>query len=212
MGSGIFLSFKGPSTMIKHILTVVTLATAAVAASPAHAELTTGSMMVRVRAVNMHVANDDATGLKLSVNDKNIPDIDFSYFLSKNVAVELMLTIPQQHDLSSGNTRIGTVTHLPPTLLLQYHFDAGNFKPYVGAGINYTRFTSVDLPAGIDIKRDSFGGALQVGVDIPLSGNLYLNLDVKKLLISTDVSSGGTNLGAFKVDPTLIGLGIGCRF
>ncbi len=44
-------------------------------------------------------------------------------------------------------TKIGTLKHLPPTLLAQYHFtNFGAFKPYVGAGINYTRFSSVKLP------------------------------------------------------------------
>jgi len=200
--------------MSKKLLTALAFATAALAAVPAHAELTAGSFLVRVRAVNLQSANSDSTPLGLSVNDKTIPDIDFSYFFSKNVAVELLLTIPQQHDLSSKalGGKIGTVTHLPPTLLLQYHFDAGSFKPYVGAGINYTRFTEVSLPPGVDIKRDSFGGALQVGVDVPLSGNMYLNLDVKKVMLGTDVSAGGANLGSFKVDPLLVGVGVGWRF
>ncbi len=198
--------------MSKKVLTAISLAAMALAAAPVHAELNAGSVLVRVRAVNLQSANTDSTPLRLSVNDKTIPDIDVSYFFSKNVAVELLLTIPQQHDLSAGNAKIGTVTHLPPTLLLQYHFNAGSFKPYIGAGINYTRFTGVDLPAGVDIKRDSFGGALQMGVDIPLSSTTYLNLDVKKVMIGTDVSAGGANLGSFKVDPLLVGVGIGWRF
>ena len=65
---------------------------------------------------------------------------------------------------------------------------------------------------GVDIKRDSFGGALQFGVDIPLSGNMSLNFDVKKVYLGTDVSVGGVNQGSFKVDPLLVGLGIGWRF
>ncbi len=36
---------------------------------------------------------------------------------------------------------------LPPTLTLQYHFtDFGAFKPYVGAGVNYTVFFSQPPP------------------------------------------------------------------
>ncbi len=43
-----------------------------------------------------------------------------------------------------NGAKIGTLKHLPPTLLAQYHFtNLGAFKPYVGAGINYTRFSSV---------------------------------------------------------------------
>ena len=49
-------------------------------------------------------------------------------------------------------------------------------------------------------------------MDIPLSGNMYLNFDVKKVFIGTDVSLNGTKLGTFKVDPLLVGVGLGWRF
>ena len=200
--------------MSKKIIAAVALAAASLASSSAFAQLQEGSWLVRVRAVDLQSANSDSTGLGLSINNKTIPEIDFSYFFSKNLAAELILTVPQEHDLSSTalGGKIGTVTHLPPTLLVQYHFDAGGFKPYVGAGVNYTRFTAVNLPAGVDAKRDSFGGALQLGVDIPLSGNMYLNFDVKKVYLGTEVSVAGSNKGSFKVDPLLVGLGIGWRF
>ena len=169
---------------------------------------------MRVRAVHLDSANKDSTGLGLSVNNKTIPEVDISYFFNKNVAAELILTVPQKHDLSSSvlGGRIGSLKHLPPSLLLQYHFDAPGFKPYVGAGVNYTRFSNVNLPAGVDIDRNSWGGALQVGVDIPLSKNLYLNFDVKKVYIKTDVFAGGAKQGTFKVDPVLVGVGLGWRF
>ena len=169
---------------------------------------------MRVRAVHLDSANKDSTGLGLSVNNKTIPEVDISYFFNKNVAAELILTVPQKHDLSSSvlGGRIGSLKHLPPSLLLQYHFDAPGFKPYVGAGVNYTRFSNVNLPAGVDIDRNSCGGALQVGVDIPLSKNLYLNFDVKKVYIKTDVFAGGAKAGTFKVDPVLVGVGLGWRF
>jgi len=200
--------------MRKTIIVAAALVTASLGSTSAMAQFQEGSILVRARAVNLQSSNSDSTGLGLSINDKTIPEVDFSYFLSKNLAAELILTVPQEHDLSSKalGGKIGTVTHLPPTLLLQYHFDADGFKPYVGAGVNYTRFTSVDLPTGVDVKRDSFGGALQVGVDIPLSGNMYLNVDVKKVYLGTDVSVAGANKGSFKVDPLLVGVGIGWRF
>jgi outer membrane protein len=198
--------------MTKKIITAVALAAATLTAGSAFAQITDGTLMVRVRAVSLQSSNSDSTGLNLAVNDKTIPEVDFSYFFSKNLAAELILTVPQEHNLTAGGTKIGTVTHLPPTLLLQYHFDGAGFKPYVGLGVNYTKFTSVDLPAGVDIKRDSVGGALQLGVDVPLSGNMYLNFDVKKVYLETDVSAGGTKAGTFKVDPLLVGVGLGWRF
>ena len=96
---------------------------------------------------------------------------------------------------------------------MQYHFtDAPGFKPYVGAGVNYTRFSSIRLPAGVDVDRNSFGGALQLGVDIPVAKDVYLNFDVKKVYIKTDVSAAGNKIGTFKVDPVLFGIGLGWRF
>lgn len=169
--------------------------------------------LVRARAVNLDSADKDNTGLGLSINDKVIPEIDVTYFFSPNVSAELVLTYPQKHDVSASGTQIGSLKHLPPTLTAQYRFTGlGGFTPYIGAGINYTRFSSVQLPAGVDIDRSSVGAALQLGVDIPLTAQLSLNVDVKKLQIRTDVSAGGTGLGEFRVDPVLVGVGLGWRF
>jgi outer membrane protein len=170
-------------------------------------------LLVRVRAVNLDSANKDSTGLGLTINDKVIPELDLSYFFTPQFAAELILTYPQKHTLKAGGTEIGSLKHLPPTLTAQYHFTQwGAFKPYVGAGLNYTRFSAVNLPAGVDIDRNSFGLAAQIGADFMLSKNLYLNLDVKKVQIRTDVSAGGAKIGTFKVDPLLVGAGVGYRF
>lgn len=168
--------------------------------------------MVRARAVYLQSSNGDSTPLSLSINDKWLPEVDISYFFTPQIAAELVLTVPQKQTLSAGNTAIGSFKHLPPTLTLQYHFNNAGFKPYVGAGVNYTRISSVSLPAGVDVDRNSFGPALQAGVDIPLAKNLYLNFDVKKVYIRTDVSAGGAKLGTFKIDPVLYGVGLGWRF
>lgn len=173
-----------------------------------------GPWQVRVRAVHLNSDNGDSTGLGLSINNKWIPEVDISYFFTPNIAAELILTYPQKHDLRAGGAQIGTLRHLPPTLLAQYHFNPnGPIRPYVGAGINYTRFSSVHLPAGVSIDRHSFGGALQLGVDIPLPyKGLSLNLDLKKVWIGTDVKLAGSKIGSFDVDPVLFGIGLGWRF
>jgi len=196
--------------MNKTLLAVA--AVCALSSGAVMAQQADGPWLVRARVVNLDSANKDSTPLGLTVNDKTIPEVDITYFFNKNIAAELILTVPQKHTLRAGGTAIGTLKHLPPTLTVQYHFDLGSFKPYVGAGLNYTRFSSVNLPAGVDIDRNSFGPALQAGVDIPLSKNLYLNFDVKKVYIKTDVTAGGAKLGTFKVDPVLVGVGLGWRF
>ena len=176
-----------------------------------------GKWMVRARAVHLDSANGGAAGDKgVSVNDKWIPELDISYFFTPNLAAELILTYPQKHDVRLNGAKIGTLKHLPPTLLAQYHFtNLGAFKPYVGAGINYTRFSSVKFDPAVDaalnpsVKKNSFGPALQVGFDYALDKNWSINFDVKKVYIDTNVSGG---IGKFKVDPVLVGVGLGYRF
>ena len=178
-----------------------------------------GKWMVRARAVHLDSANKDSTPLDLSVNNKMIPELDISYFFTPNFAAELILTYPQKHDVRAGGAEIGSLKHLPPTLLAQYHFtNLGAFKPYVGAGINYTRFSSVKFDPAVDaalnpsVKKNSFGPALQIGFDYALDKNWSINFDVKKVYIKTDVRSFGTKVGTFKVDPLLVGVGLGYRF
>jgi outer membrane protein len=170
--------------------------------------------LVRARAVNLDMANKDSTGLGLTVDNKTIPEVDVSYFLTPNIAAELILTVPQKQTVSSNGTSIGTFKHLPPTLLMQYHFTGLNgYKPYVGAGINYTDISKVNLLGGVaTLDKDSWGGALQVGVDIPLDKNWSINFDVKKVYIRTQVYAGGVNAGTLKLDPLLVGAGVGYRF
>ena len=197
--------------MKKNLLAVAVVC--ALTSGAGFAQQAEGPWLVRARAVHLDSANKDSTPLGLTINNKTIPEVDITYFFSPNVAAELILTVPQKHTLRAGGASIGSLTHLPPSLLAQYHFtNFGGFKPYVGAGVNYTRFSSLRLPAGVDVDRNSFGAALQVGVDIPLQKNLYLNFDVKKVFIKTDVSAGGAKLGTFKVDPVLVGVGLGWRF
>lgn len=171
-----------------------------------------GPWLVRVRAVNLQPQVSDSTGLDLTVDNKWIPEVDVSYFFTKNIAAELILTVPQALTVKAAGAKLGTVDALPPTLLLQYHFDAQGFKPYVGVGINHTLFSGVSLGTGVDTSKSSTGAAWQVGVDVPLSKNMVFNVDLKKTYISTDVYASGANLGTLKVDPWLLGVGVGWRF
>lgn len=125
------------------------------------------------------------------------------------------------HDISGENglsgTDIGEAWLLPPTVLLQYHFDTGQgIKPYIGAGIYYTAFFNVDVGEvdSLDLGN-GFGRALKAGVGIHLRHRWYLNVDVKKLWLDAEatlVSGGGTITADVDVDPWIIGVVLGYRF
>lgn len=222
--------------MRKHLL----IALAAAATLPAFAQ-DTGSWIVRFRATDLKSANGNdgnlvttlnavtpLTNPSVSINDKWIPEVDISYFFTPNLAAELILTVPQTQTLyanhGGGQAEIGTFKHLPPTLLAQYHFTGLPMaRPYVGAGLNYTRISDVNItiPAAatksgsaipLDLSRNSFGLAAQVGADFPVGGGWLLNVDAKYVKIAADVKAGGAKVGTFSVDPWLISLGFGKRF
>ena len=214
LSRGLSPDFDQTPTMKKTLLAVAALC--AMTSGAAMAQQQDGKWQVRVRAVHLESDNGGAAGAAgVSINDKVIPELDISYYFTPNFAAELILTYPQKHNVRSNGTKIGSLKHLPPTLLAQYHFtNFGAFKPYVGAGINYTRFSDAKLNDGskIDMDKNSWGGALQVGFDYALDKNWSLNFDIKKVYIDTDVSLGGVNKGKFKVDPLLVGVGVGYRF
>lgn len=198
----------------------VVLALAALGILSTQAMAQQSPWQIRARAVNINPADksDPVGGVgpadQITVSNKTIPEVDITYFLSPNLAAELILTYPQKHDVALSGTDIGTFKHLPPTLTLQYHFTpAAKVSPYVGAGVNYTRISSVKLLGGAgDLENHSFGLALQAGVDFKIDKNWSINLDVKKVQIRSDVMVGGAQVSKVKVDPVLVGLGVGYRF
>ena len=176
--------------------------------------------LVRARVVNISPANnsDSVGGVgaedRITVSKKTIPEVDISYFFTPNLSAELILTYPQKHDVMLDGATIGTFKHLPPTLTAQYHFaPEATINPYVGAGINYTNISEVHLLNGAGrLDNHSVGLALQAGVDFKLDKNWSFNLDVKKVQIRSDVLISGNKVSAVKVDPWLIGAGVGYRF
>lgn len=202
---------------------IVAAAIAALSA-PAAAQKSEGPWMIRLRALSLTPANKSdaipSLGVaadKITVSSKVFPDIDIAYYPQKHIALELVLTYPQQHDVKLNGTKIGTFKHLPPTLLAQYHFlPDGLVRPYVGVGANLTLISNVDLKVpgvgALDLEKSSVGAAGQVGADIRIVPGKYLNLDVKKVMIGSDVLLGSTKVSAVKVDPWLVSVGLGMRF
>lgn len=182
---------------------------------------------VRARFISVipsESATIEAIGGDVSISTAYVPELDFTYFFTKNWAAELILATTN-HDVeaintAAGNIDLGDVWLLPPTITVQYHYPMGDFKPYVGAGLNYTIFYGADEgPIANDVDYDnSIGFAFQVGFDYALNDTWFLNLDVKKILLQTDATVNATTaLGAtvgadVDINPLIIGFGIGMKF
>jgi outer membrane protein len=205
-------------------LVVAMAAVASLAPIAAHAQAEENPWMIRVRAVYTDWQNGqsgNASSLNLTAKKEWIPEFDVSYFFTKNIATELVLTYPQNVDVYAGAAKAGTIKALPPSLLLQYHFtDLGSFKPYVGAGVNYTLFSNTSnfplVSNGLTVSSSSFGFAGQIGADYMFDKNWGVNVDVKYITMATNTNSNGAagNLGTGKLtlNPWTPAIGVTYKF
>lgn len=234
----------------------------AAAFAPSLAMAEAGDWVVRVRATHVNPDEDSklgrqtnetyaagpfgantsqtvygSNGAELRVDSNTIPELDISYYITKNIAAELILALGTRHDVSvSGSgglmtTRdLGSVNLLPPTLTAQWHFMPDQtFDPYVGAGVSYVRAMDNsltwhgvpavgDLPIRID--RNSWGPAIQAGFDINLKDRWLVNFDIKKIWVDTDVKLNAPVLGKtgfqkideLDIDPWVVSVGFGKKF
>lgn len=187
-------------------------------------EAAEGDWVFRLRALGV-APNESATitpiGGDVAIDTSYVPELDISYFFTDHIAAELILGVTP-HDVmavntAAGNIDLGSVTLLPPTLTVQYHFQPeASFRPYIGAGVNYTVFFNEDLPAvgaATSISYDnSFGLAAQVGADIDLNETWFLNVDLKWVDINSDVTVNNTITADVDIDPWIFGIGVGRRF
>jgi len=160
----------------------------------------------------------DLAGDDIKISAAITPELDFTYFFNKNFAAELILgTTHHTVKLDDGNssTKLGKVWLLPPTINLQYHFAGKSFTPYIGAGVNYSIFYGEKKEA-LDLGyKSNVGFSTQAGFDYQLNEKWFLNLDLKKILLKTDVTIKGAIpvvLSDVKVNPFIIGLGAGFKF
>ena len=190
-------------------------------ATPAFAQTPkAGDWMMRVRAIDVSPDESSHTSIngQIAASSTLAPELDFSYFWSENWASELILATTK-HEMKAKNTNsggldLGDVWILPPTLTMQYHFTTQSpWKPYLGAGINYTIFYNEDAAPQTSISyKNGFGYALQAGMDYNLNDKWVLNADVKKIFLNTKATVNGTVHADVDLDPWVFGLGVGYRF
>lgn len=184
------------------------VATPALAQSAGTWTLGVGAHQVNPKSDNGELANG---ALAVEVESNIRPTITGEYFIADNLGIEVLASLPFQHDITiDGLGTVGETKHLPPTVSLQYHFGQGKVKPFVGAGVNYTKFFSEETSgalAGTDLELDaSWGLAAHAGVDFKVGEKGAIRVDARWIDIDTDVSVDGQDLGTVNIDPLVYGV------
>lgn len=156
-----------------------------------------------------------------------------AYMVTDHLGFELLAASPFTHDVdvSGAGLPAGEVTHLPPTLSLQWYPRGGKngWQPYLGMGLNYTFIYDEEVSSELRgalgtllgassaelALDDSFGLSAQLGVDIPIGDRWALNLGVWYIDIDSTASIR-TDVGNVKfdvsIDPWVYNAGIAWRF
>lgn len=168
-------------------------------------------------------ASVETLGGGVEISDEAVPTIQLEWMFNDRISAELLCCVAthsvEARPAGGGAINLGEVTLFPPTVTLKYRWNPhGAIQPYVGAGINYTLFFNEDTPASgpvTDIDYDeSFGGALQAGVDIRTSEHWFVNFDVRKIWINTDVTiqAGAAIHADVDINPYVVTAAVGYRF
>lgn len=230
------------SRTVSRISACLLLAPALLAASIAQAHQA-GDIIVRAGAVTVDPREDSSgikhgglgnLGGKATLDSNTQLGLNFAYMLTDNVGVELLAATPFSHDvgvagspagLDALNGKLGTIKHLPPTLSLVYYplDQTSAFKPYVGAGVNFTWFFDESVSGSAKAKGfdglsldNSWGLAAQVGMDYMLNDNWMVNAQVRYIDIETTGKTNLDGVGRLKVDvdvdPWVYMVGLGYKF
>lgn len=177
------------------------------------------TIAVGVHQVNPKSGNGSLAGntLDVEVGSDVKPTITAEYFIGDNLGIEILASWPFEHDIAiNGLGNVGSTRHLPPTVSLQYHFGQGAVTPFLGVGVNFTRFSGEQTSgalAGSRLELDnSWGLAAHAGIDFTLTERSAIRVDARWIDIDTDVRLDGADLGTVQIDPLVYGVAYVIKF
>jgi outer membrane protein len=151
------------------------------------------------------------------ISDAILPEVDVSYFLTDNIAVEGILGfIPHRakaENTSQGTRYGGWIYAVAPTVMMQYHIPVTEVvSPYLGLGMAYVKYFEDDKADQLQYE-DDFAAVAQAGVNIHIDEKWHANIDIKRAWVGTEVKiNGGEARGDVNIDPMIYGVGVGYRF
>lgn len=180
-------------------------------------EYTTHSRTNGVTGIGVPAGADAETG--------NAPTVILGYerMLTPNVGAKFILGLPPRIKAKATGSvaflgdNVLSAKNASPTFFLTYAFGSpsATWRPYLGAGFNYTRFLGIKSTLASDVKMsDSFGWALQAGIDYKLNKEWSLFASVDALQVESKLVATGATVLETTIDfrPIVYAVGAAYRF
>ena len=210
--------------------TISSLALAAALASAAPAALAQDNVLkVGGTFYQTHSRTDGLSGIGVPAGADadvgNATTVIFTYerLFTPNLGVEFVIGIPPTIKAKATGSvaflgdDVLSAKNVAPTLFINYHLFAPTdaLRPYLGAGINYTRFTNVKSTLAPDVKMGSSTGlALQAGLNYAINKDWGLFASIAKLNVKSKVVAAGATVLTTTVDfrPIVYSAGVSYQF
>lgn len=214
--------------MKKTAHTACIAAAAALACTAAAAQEPQNTLKVGVTRYDTHARTSGISGIGVPAGaDANVGDattiiLVAERMLTPNVGLELVVGVPPKIKARGAGTvaflgQVLAARNVTPTLLLNWHFGSPGdaLRPYVGLGVNYTRFVDIESPLASQVAMsDSVGPAVQAGVNYALSRQWGLFASVAAVKVKSDLVAAGSTVLTTTIDfrPTVYSAGVFYRF
>ncbi|MCY7308032.1 MAG: outer membrane beta-barrel protein [Rhodoferax sp.] len=153
----------------------------------------------------------------------NATTLVFTYerMVTPEIGVEFVLGVPPTIKAKATGSvaflgdDVLSAKNIAPSLILNYHFGAAGdaFRPYVGAGINYTKFANIKSKLAPNVQMgDSTGLVLQLGADYALSKDWGLYASIAKVNVKSKLVASGATVLTTTIDFRPITYSVGAVF
>jgi len=213
----------------------LTLAVAALAASPAYADEAAGKFAVTAGYAAHQLGGDTPVPFEQKVTfpvyseverdrDDNSYALGLSWFVRKNIAVELWtagkfdssveLDVERAPDVGIARYQVQ-----PLSLTVQYHATqfSDRFKPFAGLGYHRTKISGVrsngDFAEVAGLRIEDGGGlAATAGLDVALTPRWFVRGDVRYMRWDSKSYAGERKLADAGMNSLIYGVSMGLRF
>ncbi|QOW19247.1 outer membrane beta-barrel protein [Lysobacter ciconiae] len=173
-------------------------------------------------AVSEPTSDPTIAGASTQFDGGTAATLSASWYFHENFAVEAWGAADKfDHRVRDANNyKIGSVESQPYALSAQYHFGNSEqiVRPFLGLGYYESNFDN-ETPeptgplAGQRIGVETAKGAMATaGLDVTLSPSWFARADLRYLHGDSDVKVSGDKVGNAKLNPVVVGLGLGVRF